>query len=342
MSNLNGQIKIYPATEMLAVDMAELMKAALLFSGRIQGCRISVNSSRDLVMTSGRMAICGRLGYFAGGTIPVPSVSKDTACSVYAVCELSDPDVQFYVTVLTASQYNTQLKPKIDAVTTEFFNRNNGTYAVKLGDCTVISGGKVSKFTSTNDIRSNWSIFDSRIKSAEQTAKTNHDSNVTRIGKLESSNTTNTSTIKTHTADISKLKTRQVLTRAHAASADATGITLKANETLSIYVAPGYTTLWPAKSKGTAKEKQNYILNESRAHRVSSQLANDHELFAGLIQFDINNSDVIVTGWNCVTSTGKGTIKLKNLSAKTVKNVKVSTKALLIQANALERASKYS
>ena len=340
MSNLNGQIKIYPATEMLAVDMAELMKAAYLFQGRIQGCRISVNSSRDLVMTSGRMVILGRLGYFSGGTIPVPSVSNDTACSVYAVCELSDSDVQFYVTVLTASQYNTQLKPKIDAVTTEFFNRNNGTYAVKLGDCTVISGGKVSKFTSTNDIRSNWSVFDDRVKAAEKTAKDNHNSNVTRIGKLESSNTTNTSTIKTNTSEINTLKTRKVVTSARATSADAEGITIKANGTVSIYVVPGYTTLWPANSNGTAKEKQNYSLNETRANRALDQLTNDNEMFAGLIQFSTNNNDVIITGWNCITSTAKGTIKLRNLSSKEVKNVKVSGKALLLAAKALSRATK--
>ena len=95
MANVSADIPIYPNKEMLSVDMAEIMDAAILKSGIIQGCAISL-SAGSLNITDGRIVIKGRLGVVTGGVIPVPTLDTTTTCTLVAVCDLSSTN-PFYI-----------------------------------------------------------------------------------------------------------------------------------------------------------------------------------------------------------------------------------------------------
>ena len=136
---INGSIHIYPAREMLALDMAELIAATYINKdGIIQGCAFSIVNGK-LHMTKGRMIIMGRLCVVdSDGDFDLPddiSGKTDTQHRyVMAVCDLTASE-PFYVKIFSASEY--YAVEEADAMNSADdyinFNVNNGVHMFKLG-----------------------------------------------------------------------------------------------------------------------------------------------------------------------------------------------------------------
>lgn len=179
----NGAMKIYPAKEMRAVDMAEVIKALTLFEGVrrvestdipvnggiIQGCQISAPAltPTQLRMTPGRILICGRLAdftppsgnyfYFTG-----PVVAETTTCTIVAVCDLSSPANPFYISIVNGSTLSS-LDAAANRTSDEDFNRGNGLRYLRLGTVKVAANGVLSEFTrnaNSYPVKSNKSYLD--------------------------------------------------------------------------------------------------------------------------------------------------------------------------------------
>lgn len=178
----NGGMKIYPAKEMRAVDMAEALKALTLFEGVrrvestdipvnggiIQGCQITAprDTPTQLRMTAGRILICGRLAeftpddnffYFTG-----PSVAETTTCTIVAVCDLSSPANPFYISIVTGSGL-ASLDAAASRTTDELFNRNNGLRYLRLGTVKVAANGVLSELSlnpNSSPVKSNKTYLD--------------------------------------------------------------------------------------------------------------------------------------------------------------------------------------
>lgn len=132
---MNADIRIYPAAELSALDMAELMNAALLNDGILQGCGLSV-SSNELHIASGRMVIKGRLAVVTAGTIERPEdvLSRQT-CHVCAICDLN-ADTPFTIENLKQGDYD-ELVSRASGYTGDTFNVNNGVALLELGTTVV-------------------------------------------------------------------------------------------------------------------------------------------------------------------------------------------------------------
>ena len=123
------EIKVAPGKEMLALDMAEALDAAMIYSGIVQGCTFTYENQR-LAMDPGRIIIKGRIGVVTGGLIEdFPTLSAETDCKLLAVCDLR-AETPFYIRFFTDAE--------IDALTTAAeqitdFNAGNGVAWVTLG-----------------------------------------------------------------------------------------------------------------------------------------------------------------------------------------------------------------
>jgi len=137
-----ADIRIYPGKELFASDMAEILRASLVNSGRIQGCVIS-NSDGVLSISSGRISIAGRVGVVTGGTIPTPALSANASCTVVAICDLSRENEPMRIEMLTADDYATL---QANATAAGSFNDSGtGIQYIELAFATVnASTGKVA------------------------------------------------------------------------------------------------------------------------------------------------------------------------------------------------------
>lgn len=99
MSDVSADLRIFPDKEMFSVDMAEVLDAAILKDGIIQGCAIS-ESNGALNIAAGRIVVSGRMGVITAGTIPIPAISSQQTCTVVAVCDLRTDENPFYVSIV--------------------------------------------------------------------------------------------------------------------------------------------------------------------------------------------------------------------------------------------------
>lgn len=106
MSDVSADLRIFPNKEMFSVDMAEVLDAAILKDGIIQGCSISITNG-VLNITAGRIVVSGRLGVVTAGSIPIPTLSSQQTCSVVAVCDLRASANPFYVAIMDADGLQT-------------------------------------------------------------------------------------------------------------------------------------------------------------------------------------------------------------------------------------------
>ena len=126
---MNAAIRIFPAQEMDDLDMAELMDAALLRNGVLQGCSLSLNeTTHEVEITSGRMVIKGRLAVVTAGTLERPTdiAVKDTVCYITASCNLADEN-PFKIQMLKDSEHS-ELVDLAGHFTESSFNVNNGVW----------------------------------------------------------------------------------------------------------------------------------------------------------------------------------------------------------------------
>lgn len=151
MANYDGRIRIYPASELSAEDMAELMRVSIAFDGCLRGCRLSITDGGVLHITGGRIVIKGRLGNFNSGDIDPPTISSGSAtCYVCAVCDLSgQTSSPFYIGVFTASQYSALQTG--DTVSDINFNHSTGYKFITLATVTVSMAGKFSNLVTNSD-----------------------------------------------------------------------------------------------------------------------------------------------------------------------------------------------
>lgn len=102
MSNVSAELRIFPNKEMFSVDMAEVLAAAILKDGIIQGCDIAIENGVLKFTKNGRMVINGRLGVITAGDVPVPStITTQGTYSVVAVCDLRGVGPEFYISIAT-------------------------------------------------------------------------------------------------------------------------------------------------------------------------------------------------------------------------------------------------
>ena len=146
---MDGIAKIYPAKELKAVDMAELMKAALMFNGVLHGCKIEVVSNR-LRMSPGRIVIFGRLAEFAPSSgesylyFDAPSVSARTKFVICAISDLNNSSNSFYISLLGPSAYSSLVAEVSGDPTDENYNTVGGKRFVRLGEVYYDSSGTPS------------------------------------------------------------------------------------------------------------------------------------------------------------------------------------------------------
>lgn len=101
MAEASIDIRIFENKEMKAVDMAELMDAAIFRNGVIQGCGTSL-SNGVFTIEGGRIVVGGRLGVVTGGTVPNPTtLTRTDICYPIAVCDLADVNNPFYFMIAT-------------------------------------------------------------------------------------------------------------------------------------------------------------------------------------------------------------------------------------------------
>jgi len=101
MADASIDIRIFENKEMKAVDMAELMDAAIFRNGVIQGCETKIENGL-FTIEGGRIVVGGRLGVVTGGTVPNPTaLSKTDICYPIAVCDLADANKPFYFMIAT-------------------------------------------------------------------------------------------------------------------------------------------------------------------------------------------------------------------------------------------------
>ena len=143
---MNGLPKIYPAKEMKAVDMAEIMKAALMFNGVLHGCKISIDGNR-LRMSPGRIVIFGRLAEFEADSgeayayFTAPAVSSRTKFMICAICDLNNTPNSFYISLLGPSEYNSLVAEVDGGPDDENYNITGGKRFVRLGEVYYDAGG---------------------------------------------------------------------------------------------------------------------------------------------------------------------------------------------------------
>lgn len=148
MPDVNTDIRVFPAKEMMAADMAYAIDAATLGSGILHGCEVSINNGA-LTIADGRILIKGRLAFITGGTIPLPTVTSGTYY-LLAVCDLLAPS-PFYIR-LFSEQEKGDLDTQVSFTDETEFNYNNGTRYITLGTAVVdVALGVVTSYTASND-----------------------------------------------------------------------------------------------------------------------------------------------------------------------------------------------
>ena len=175
---LTTELRIFPDKELFAIDMAEILDTAVMFSGVIQGCGVTFNQAAGtLTVESGRILIRGRLGVITeSGDVaaPVLTGSANVTCYLVAACNLSTLSQPFTVEIITPATYEEYQQRK--ASTADTFNTQDGFDFIVLGTVSVNpTSGKIVKWTPSKDAgqdRTNSKIVNAmaeRLTTAERT-----------------------------------------------------------------------------------------------------------------------------------------------------------------------------
>lgn len=178
---LTTELRIFPDKELFAIDMAEILDTAVMFSGVIQGCGVTFNSvAGTLTVESGRILIRGRLGVITtSGDVAAPVVtgSANVTCYLVAACNLSTLSQPFTVEIVTPATYEEYQQRKES--TADTFNTQDGFDFIVLGTVSVNpTSGKIVSWTPSADAssdRTNSKIVNAmaeRLTTAENTLNT--------------------------------------------------------------------------------------------------------------------------------------------------------------------------
>lgn len=144
---MNASIRVYPAAELKALDFAELMCAALIQDGVIQGCVLS-RTNNEVHITSGRLVIKGRLAVVEEGDVERPELTTTQTCGVYAICDLQAEE-PFQIKILTSSEYEA-IAARQAQTTADDFNVDNSVWTLKLASVTVNPSEGVTSMSRTD------------------------------------------------------------------------------------------------------------------------------------------------------------------------------------------------
>lgn len=148
MSDVSADLRIFPNKEMFSVDMAEVLDAAILKDGIIQGCAISVTNG-VLSIAAGRIVVGGRMAVVTAGDVPIPTLSSQQTCTLVAVCDLRTSGNPFYISIVDAAGLQTLNSARS---TGDGFNVEGTLNYVALGTIVVNpSTGMVSNWTPNAD-----------------------------------------------------------------------------------------------------------------------------------------------------------------------------------------------
>jgi len=166
MANVSTDIRVFPAKEMLAADMAYVVDAAMLGSSVVHGCGVTYPDG-VLTIADGRILIKGRLGYVAGGTIPLPADSG--TYHLLAVCDLLAP-TPFSIGLYSDSE-KYALDDRVDDIADDAFNASNGVRYLELGTAVVDAvQGVVTSYTAADA----GNVHDNRAQLAALTNRIDH------------------------------------------------------------------------------------------------------------------------------------------------------------------------
>ena len=154
MSGYNATPKVFPAAEMLAIDMAEAFRALSTFNGRIEGCRLFLEDNA-LKMDPGRVVIGGRLFSFdlpvgeTAITIDLPTMSSAGYRFICVICDLTDTNHPVKIDLLTQAQF--EAKNTVETNKPYEFNTKSKSIALKWGRVKISTAGVASELdTSTS------------------------------------------------------------------------------------------------------------------------------------------------------------------------------------------------
>ena len=203
---LTTELRVFPDKELFAIDMAEILDTAVMFSGVIQGCGVTFNSTAGtLTVESGRILIRGRLGVItASGDVaaPVLTGSANVTCYLAAACNLSTLSQPFTVEIITPATYEEYQQRKES--TADTFNTQDGFDFIVLGTVSVNpTSGKIVSWTPSADTgtdRSNLTLLNA-IANRATTIETDLSTLTGRVNTISSNATTmrtNINAINTH------------------------------------------------------------------------------------------------------------------------------------------------
>lgn len=188
---LTTELRIFPDKELFAIDMAEILDTAVMFSGVIQGCGVTFNQvAGTLTVESGRILIRGRLGVITTrGDVaaPVLTGSANVTCYLVAACNLSTLSQPFTVEIITPSTYEEYQQRKES--TADTFNTQDGFDFIVLGTVSVNpTSGKIVSWTPSADTgtdRSNLTLLNA-IANKATTIETNLNTLTGRVNTISS------------------------------------------------------------------------------------------------------------------------------------------------------------
>lgn len=155
--NYSPDLRVFPAKEMMAVDMAYALDALALGNGIIHGCQVA-NTNGALTITSGRIMIKGRLAYIHGGNIPLPSDSG--TYHLLAICNLQAPEP--FELRLCSDTEKADLDALVANTSDADFNNADGVRYLELGTAAVdVTLGVVTTYTPStgSNIQTNSSLI---------------------------------------------------------------------------------------------------------------------------------------------------------------------------------------
>lgn len=172
---LTTELRIFPDKELFAIDMAEILDTAVMFSGVIQGCGVTFNQvAGTLTVESGRILIRGRLGVITtSGDVAAPVVtgSANVTCYLVAACNLSTLSQPFTVEIVTPATYEEYQQRKES--TADTFNTQDGFDFIVLGTVSVNpTSGKITGWAPSSDVstdRSNLTLLNAIADKATRT-----------------------------------------------------------------------------------------------------------------------------------------------------------------------------
>ena len=129
---MNAEIRVYPSKEIDDLDFAELMDAALLRDGTLQGCGLSLNTTtHEVEIASGRMVIKGRLAVVTAGQIARPEgITTKQTCYITAACDLTAEN-PFTIQMLKGGDH-TALVNRAANYSETTFNISNGVWIYEM------------------------------------------------------------------------------------------------------------------------------------------------------------------------------------------------------------------